>query len=125
MVSFFEHFVSAFNFGLSTSKRSVLITNSTLNHQLLCLLKETGHISSFFVVNPSFIRVYYNFAVSKFKLVSFPKTTNRFYSYAQLRSASNAGRSFIVSTSHGYMPSNLALLNHLGGRVVFEFVYTT
>jgi ribosomal protein S8 len=124
MVNAASKFVSLFNFGVLTSKRIANVSNSAFSNSILNLLKSQGYILSYArSPNDSAINVYYNFSCLKFKLILPPRTTRRFISHDKLRTFANAGRVFIIATNSGYMFSDFALINNLGGFSVLELKF--
>lgn len=120
MVNSVASFISIFNFGILNTKRRLLVQNTHINRSLLALLRENGYVLNYGILNNNHIEVYQNFALFPFKLKIFRKATTRFISHHQLKTFSNSGRVFVLSTGRGYMFSNLALIYGIGGTVIFE-----
>jgi len=120
MVKSSDKFVSVFNAGLQQAKRRVQVENTTVNRSVLNLLFKRGYILNYGVLSSRFIEVYQNFAYSRFKLKIFPKSANNFVSNKKLQSLVNSGRVLVVSTPLGYIFSDIALINGLGGALIFE-----
>lgn len=119
--SSFNNLISILNFGISTSKRTVFVPNSSFNIKILDLLRTAGYILSYSVnLGDNKISVYYNFSCSKTRLFLPAKNNRKHLSYDKLRAFSNSGRVFILSTNCGYMFSDFALLNKIGGSIVLE-----
>ena len=107
------------------AKRRILVQNTHVSRSLLALLYERGYVLSYGVLNGTYIEVYQNFTLFPFKLKIFQKSTTHFISYHELKAFANGGRTFVLSTGRGYMFSDLALINGIGGTIVFEvkFIY--
>lgn len=125
MVNSVASFVSTFNFGILNTKRRILVQNTHINRSLLTLFRDRGYVLNYGILSSTTVEVYQNFTLFPFKLKFFRKATTRFISYHQLKTFSNSGRVFVLSTGRGYMFSDLALVYGIGGTVVFEvkFIY--
>lgn len=125
MVKSISSFISAFNFGILNAKRRTTVPNTFSNRTILVLLYERGYVLSYSVTNNVSIEIYQNFTIFPFKLKAFRRATTRFISNHELKALANSGRIFVLSTGSGYIFSDLALINGVGGTVVFEvkFIY--
>ncbi len=123
MVSSLSKFVALFNLGILQLQRRILVDNTLINKRILSLFVEKGYILSYSILNPHTIEIFYNFSYSRFKIVTFSKSTTNFISYHKLRSRVNSGRVLFISTSKGFMLSETALMNKIGGSVIFEIKF--
>jgi ribosomal protein S8 len=113
-------FSSIYNQGLRSRFREISVPNTFFCRSILFLLKREGFVLSYKITSSRNISVIQNHSGSTFSMFVPFSTRYKFLSYHKLKSAVNAGRFFILLTPSGYIFSTFAIINKLGGALVYE-----